>query len=111
MALRSDMAPQYRWNMDESQRPPTPRRAGMPPAAPRRRKPEPTSALKKSAPRGKRPPRSRLSRAEAAEIFRRFSAALPEPRGELDFINPFTLLVAVVLSAQATDAGVNRATA
>jgi endonuclease III len=48
--------------------------------------------------------------AEAAEAFRRFAAANPTPRGELQHINPFTLLVAVVLSAQATDAGVNKAT-
>jgi endonuclease-3 len=45
-----------------------------------------------------------------AEIFRRFAAANPEPKGELEYLNPFTLLVAVVLSAQATDAGVNKAT-
>ena len=45
-----------------------------------------------------------------AEIFRRLAAADPEPKGELEYINPFTLLVAVVLSAQATDAGVNAAT-
>ena len=38
------------------------------------------------------------------------SAADPEPKSELEYINPFTLLVAVVLSAQATDAGVNKAT-
>jgi endonuclease III len=44
------------------------------------------------------------------EAFRRFKAANPEPKGELQHINPFTLLVAVVLSAQATDAGVNKAT-
>jgi endonuclease III len=44
------------------------------------------------------------------EIFRRFAAASPEPKGELEHINPYTLLVAVVLSAQATDAGVNKAT-
>jgi endonuclease-3 len=44
------------------------------------------------------------------EIFRRFAAANPEPKGELEFVNPYTLLVAVVLSAQATDAGVNKAT-
>ena len=50
------------------------------------------------------------SRAEIEEAFRRFQAAMPEPRGELEHINPFTLLVAVVLSAQATDAGVNKAT-
>jgi endonuclease-3 len=50
------------------------------------------------------------STAEIAEAFRRFRVAMPEPKGELEHINPFTLLVAVVLSAQATDAGVNRAT-
>jgi len=48
--------------------------------------------------------------AEITEAFRRFAAANPTPRGELAHINPFTLLVAVVLSAQATDAGVNKAT-
>jgi endonuclease-3 len=48
--------------------------------------------------------------AQIAEAFRRFKAANPEPKGELRHINPFTLLVAVVLSAQATDAGVNKAT-
>jgi endonuclease-3 len=48
--------------------------------------------------------------AEIDESFRRFQAAMPEPKGELQHINPFTLLVAVVLSAQATDAGVNKAT-
>ncbi len=50
------------------------------------------------------------SSSEVVEAFRRFQAARPEPRGELEHINPFTLLVAVVLSAQATDAGVNKAT-
>ncbi len=48
--------------------------------------------------------------AEVAEAFRRFQKANPEPRGELEHVNPYTLLVAVVLSAQATDAGVNKAT-
>jgi endonuclease-3 len=48
--------------------------------------------------------------AQVAEAFRRFQAANPEPKGELQHVNPFTLLVAVVLSAQATDAGVNKAT-
>jgi len=48
--------------------------------------------------------------AEVFEAFSRFRRANPEPRGELEHLNPFTLLVAVVLSAQATDAGVNRAT-
>ncbi len=46
----------------------------------------------------------------AAAIFTRFAAANPEPKGELESVNVFTLLVAVVLSAQATDAGVNKAT-
>ncbi len=44
------------------------------------------------------------------EIFTRFRAAEPEPKGELEHVNAYTLLVAVALSAQATDAGVNRAT-
>ncbi|MBN8919606.1 MAG: endonuclease III, partial [Rhizobiales bacterium] len=48
--------------------------------------------------------------AEIAEAFRRWHAADPEPKGELEYVNVFTLLVAVVLSAQATDAGVNKAT-
>jgi endonuclease-3 len=48
--------------------------------------------------------------AEIEEAFRRFEARTPVPKGELQHINPFTLLVAVVLSAQATDAGVNKAT-
>jgi endonuclease-3 len=47
---------------------------------------------------------------EVREVFERFRKANPEPRGELEHLNPYTLLVAVVLSAQATDAGVNRAT-
>ncbi|WP_245974244.1 endonuclease III [Bosea caraganae] len=54
-------------------------------------------------------PRPR-SAAEVREIFERFQAANPEPKGELEHTNSFTLLVAVVLSAQATDAGVNKAT-
>ena len=44
------------------------------------------------------------------EIFRRFQMSEPEPRGELEHVNAYTLLVAVALSAQATDKGVNRAT-
>ena len=46
-----------------------------------------------------------------SEIFRRFQASEPEPKGELDHVNAYTLVVAVALSAQATDIGVNRATA
>jgi endonuclease-3 len=48
--------------------------------------------------------------AEVEEAFRRFQSVEPAPKGELKHINAFTLLVAVVLSAQATDAGVNKAT-
>ena len=58
----------------------------------------------------RRLPRSRYSQAEVREIFRRFAVQRPEPKGELEHVNAFTLLVAVVLSAQATDAGVNKAT-
>ncbi len=54
---------------------------------------------------------TKKKRTQLAEVvFERLAAANPEPRGELEYVNPFTLLVAVVLSAQATDAGVNRAT-
>ena len=52
----------------------------------------------------------KLGRAAAEAIFARFHEIEPEPKGELDYINAFTLLVAVVLSAQAPDAGVNKAT-
>ena len=73
---------------------------------------------------GKRPPakvksklsaagskqRTRLAKPAIEEIFRRFEATDPDPKSELEYVNPFTLLVAVVLSAQATDASVNKAT-
>jgi endonuclease III len=67
---------------------------------------------KKAAPRRKTParPKSLYSQDELKEIFRRFSIQRPEPKGELEHVNPFTLVVAVALSAQATDAGVNKAT-
>ena len=48
--------------------------------------------------------------ADVEEAFRRFAKAAPDPKTELHYTSPFTLLVAVVLSAQATDAGVNKAT-
>jgi endonuclease-3 len=48
--------------------------------------------------------------ADVDEFYRRLAARDPEPRGELNYVNPYTLLVAVVLSAQATDVGVNKAT-
>jgi len=60
--------------------------------------------------RGKKAPGSRLTEAQIDEIFRRFHAENPHPKTELHYKDPFTLLVAVVLSAQATDASVNRVT-
>jgi endonuclease III len=51
-----------------------------------------------------------MTRAQAAELFAALAADRPDPRTELDFVNPFTLVVAVALSAQATDVGVNKAT-
>ena len=66
---------------------------------------KPPRAAVRAAKTGKR-----LTSAEVSEIFRRFHSREPEPKGELEHYNPFTLLVAVVLSAQATDAGVNKAT-
>jgi len=52
-----------------------------------------------------------FTKAEVEEFFARLKKHTPEPRTELQYVNPFTLLVAVVLSAQATDKGVNKATA
>ena len=52
----------------------------------------------------------KMTRAAAADLFRRLAEAAPHPETELHYTNDFTLLVAVVLSAQATDAGVNKAT-
>src|SRR6201993_3525207 len=74
--------------------------------------PKPLRGAKKAA-----KPKSGITRApkpwtpgEVREAFERFRKANPDPRGELEHLNPYTLLVAVVLSAQATDAGVNKAT-
>jgi endonuclease-3 len=74
---------------------------------------EPSGPDVAQAPPGREGPPSPpepVDEAAVAEIFRRFRALDPDPRGELDFINPYTLLVAVVLSAQATDRSVNLAT-
>ena len=57
----------------------------------------------------RRPVKSKLS-ARAEEIFERLAAVSPTPRTELEYVNPYTLLVAVALSAQATDVSVNKAT-
>ncbi|MDG3440402.1 endonuclease III [Nitrospirillum amazonense] len=51
-----------------------------------------------------------MKRANIQEFFRRLAERDPEPKTELEYVNPYTLLVAVVLSAQATDVGVNKAT-
>ncbi len=100
---------------------------GGPKAAPRRNpkaaelKPEasrqkPSRQASKQGPSTKKPSKPKplkpkpWTKAEIEEAFRRLREANPEPRGELEHINPYTLLVAVVLSAQATDAGVNKAT-
>jgi endonuclease-3 len=58
----------------------------------------------------KRAPGSKLTEEQVDEIFRRFHKANPNPKTELHYRDPFTLLVSVVLSAQATDSSVNRAT-
>jgi endonuclease-3 len=76
------------------------------PAQKRNAKVKPASSRAKAA-LGAPPP---WTKAQIEEAFRRFQAANPEPKTELQYVNPFTLLVAVVLSAQATDAGVNKAT-
>ena len=64
------------------------------------------SARTRKAPR----PRSKLSAAQVRELFSRLAELDPTPTTELEYRTPFELLVAVVLSAQATDVGVNRAT-
>ena len=71
------------------------------------KQPRKQAAADRKAAQGELP---QWSKAEVEEAFRRFQTAQPVPKGELQHINPFTLLVAVVLSAQATDAGVNKAT-
>ncbi len=83
-------------------------KAAPPKAAPAAK---PKQARLKSAPRVKVPRlQGKPAVARVAAIFDRLATANPEPKGELEHVNPFTLLVAVVLSAQATDAGVNKAT-
>jgi endonuclease III len=83
--------------------------------SPAREVKKPAKALAKSAAKSATKPATNASTspwtsAEVYEAFSRFRKANPEPKGELEHLNPYTLLVAVVLSAQATDAGVNRAT-
>ena len=69
----------------------------------------PNSAAKKH-PSAKKAPGSRLTQSDIDEIFRRFEEVSPHPKTELHYRDPFTLLVAVVLSAQATNSSVNRIT-
>jgi endonuclease-3 len=80
-----------------------------PPAAKNNPRAAQKSALK-IAPKPRLRTAKRLDAATVSEIFRRFAHITPEPKGELEHSNSYTLLVAVVLSAQATDAGVNKAT-
>lgn len=87
----------------KARRVPTPASAGAKAAG--RMLPAKTAAALRPGP-GPRP----WSKAEVVEAFARFRTANPAPKGELESVNPYTLLVAVVLSAQATDAGVNKAT-
>ena len=58
----------------------------------------------------KRAPRSKLNKAQIEAMFFRMQEARPEPKSELNYHNSYTLVVAVALSAQATDIGVNKAT-
>ncbi|MGE3142796.1 MAG: endonuclease III [Hyphomonadaceae bacterium] len=64
---------------------------------------------KRAPAKGAKAPR-KLTRAEAAALYAKLAEDRPSPRTELDYSNPYTLLVAVALSAQATDKSVNRAT-
>lgn len=92
-------------------RKPAPRKAAMPKKKAKAATAKPKPSAKKSAPAKKSLKTIKpLTPAEIHEAFGRFRKANPEPKGELEHLNPFTLLVAVVLSAQATDAGVNKAT-
>ncbi len=91
------------------------------------RKPSPPRPVSRAVKSGLVPPPGKRSRApkkapvgvvicwppdedRVEEIFTRLSGIMPDPKTELDFVNPYTLVVAVALSAQATDVGVNKAT-
>ncbi len=67
------------------------------------------STKAKPKPKAKRRPRG-IGKEKAAAIYARLAETMPEPKTELEYVNPYTLLVAVALSAQATDKGVNKAT-
>lgn len=73
--------------------------------------PKPLTNAKQRSGQNAALPESELAKnLRARAIFTRFQAREPEPRAELEYVNPYTLLVAVVLSAQSTDLGVNKAT-
>jgi endonuclease III len=98
-------------------KPTTPKRAKQSRVRPVTGQGREKTAKKAAAKSGQVPPAKKSLKAskpwtpaEVREAFSRFRKANPEPKGELEHLNPYTLLVAVVLSAQATDAGVNKAT-
>ena len=100
----------------KSKPPAAAKKTGRPPAAKPGRTARKATAPSPSARAAKKPLKAQKTSirpwtaAEVHEAFSRFRKANPEPKGELEHLNPYTLLVAVVLSAQATDAGVNKAT-
>jgi len=102
------MAYQYIRNMPKITRPPQPK--SKPAKAKRAKKSRKRIVAKPQRARTAAKKPKPWTASEVHEAFGRFRKANPEPKGELEHLNPFTLLVAVVLSAQATDAGVNRAT-
>jgi len=87
------------------------KRAAVPPPSDTASPIKPRKAKRRMPPgKGATKLSGRLSADEVDAFFAALSEANPEPKGELNYVNAYTLLVAVVLSAQATDAGVNRAT-
>ena len=78
-------------------------------ASPKTTKAKPTKKAPKKKVK-KKLPRPKLTRAQIADIYRHLHSLDPAPRTELNYSNPYTLVVAVALSAQATDVGVNKAT-
>jgi endonuclease-3 len=102
---RADKAPAKKAQLKKAQ----PKKAKVTESGPARSAKAPklkSQKLRSQRPKSQQP----WTPGEVREAFTRFQTANPEPKGELEHLNPFTLLVAVVLSAQATDAGVNRAT-
>ena len=77
---------------------------------PGRAKSEPPASLRKARPKRRAAPRSLLDSAAIDELFAILARDRPTPATELEYSDPYTLLIAVLLSAQATDVGVNKAT-